>query len=65
MIPGLLTPEQVVEDAELDWGLGYLLRQVGSGPGRGRRMGVEMGEGTWENLVQISLALLTLYKFRG
>lgn len=32
--------------------------------GNSRRIGVEMEEGTLENLVQSSLALLTLYKFR-
>ena len=32
-ITSFLTQEQVVEDADLVWGLGYLLRQIGSGPG--------------------------------
>lgn len=48
----------MVEDADLDWGLEYLLRQIGSGSQN------EVEEGALENLVQTCLAVLTLYKSR-
>ena len=64
LIPSCLPQEQVVEDADLDWGLRCLLRQAESGPQRGRRGGAEMWEGAPENVVQTTLALLTLDKFR-
>ena len=44
----------MVEDADLDWGLEYLLRQIGSGSQD------EVEEGALENLVQTCLAVLTL-----
>ena len=49
-----LTYGQVVEDAGLDWGPEYVLRQIGSGSQK------EVGEGALENLVQTCLAVPTL-----